>query len=605
MNTQFNRFKLKPLLAALLLSPGLVTAENQLSEIVVTASNTEQTQRSVTANMSVITREQIETRQFKTVAEALNTLPGISTYSNGGLGSSTSIFMRGESSQRILVLLDGIPLNDPMNTSGAHFQNLLIDNVERIEVIKGAQSGVWGSGAVAGVINIITKKGGEQVNVAFEKGTHNSQKLSATLGAGNEQADFVVSFSNLKTDGFSVVKHYKKSDQGLERDAFDQTDLMFKMGITPVEGQRLEFMAKQTSALTNYDGTTNPNATSTTDYQHHQRQIQYSGNWSQLTTRLFAQQNTSQTSYSEGNLDKVGGLLEYQYTKNHRLALALDQSAYSNELDNTHNYNNQGFGFNSLHQLLNQNLIVNLSGRTDQYTQYDDKTTGSLGLKYFLAPETFVSANAGSAYRAPSLAEITYTTVGTLKPETKKGFDLGFGWKGLEINYYESEIKTEIGYDMNAWTYKNQEGKSKYQGVEASYKSSLDTIKTDLSLSFTQQTAKDDDGKWLARRPEQQANVSLDFYALANTRLGLETRYIGKTYDKADQKGAQIGEYFVTDLTADYELTKHISLYGKVQNLFGEDYIPAVSGYEADGVTPSYVYGNGGMQFFVGIRGKL
>jgi vitamin B12 transporter len=264
---------------------------------VVTASNSEQTQRTVTANMSVITREQIEARQYKTVPEALNSLPGISTYSNGGLGTSTTVYMRGESSQRILVLLDGIPLNDPMNVSGAHFQNLLIENIERIEVIKGAQSGIWGSGAVAGVINIITKKGGDRVSVAFEKGTHNSQKLSATLGAGNEQTDFMVSFNNLKSDGFSAVKAYKQSDKGLERDAFDQTDVMFKMGIAPVEGQRVEFMAKQTNAVTNYDGTTNPNATSTTDYQHHQRQIQYSGNWSKLSARLFAQQTMSAALY--------------------------------------------------------------------------------------------------------------------------------------------------------------------------------------------------------------------------------------------------------------------------------------------------------------------
>jgi vitamin B12 transporter len=492
-----------------------------------------------------------------------------------------------------------------MNVAGAHFQNLLTTNIERIEVLRGAQSGIWGSGAVAGVINIITQKAGEQVHVVFEKGTHNTQRLSATLGAGNDQADFVVSFNNLTSDGFSAVKAYKESDNGLERDAFDQTDVLFKMGIIPSDGQRVEFMAKQITSATEYDSATDPDASGILEYQHQQRQIQHTGEWSKLSTRLFAQQNISETSFSEGSLNKIGALINYQYTPNNNIAIALDQSDYRNELDSKHNYNNQGAGFNSINQFFNQKFIVNLNGRTDRYTNYENKTTGAIGLKYYVMSDLFISANAGSAYRAPSLAEITYTSVGSLKPETKQGLDIGFGWKGLEVNYYESEIETEIGYDMVAWTYKNQEGKSKYQGIEASFTSSINALKADLKIGFTQQTAKDDDGKWLARRPEQQANISLDFYGLTKTRLGLETRYIGKTYDKADQQGAQIGEYFVTDLTADYQLTKHVSLYGKVQNLVDEDYIPAVAAYETNGITPSYVYGNGGTQFFVGIRGKL
>lgn len=149
------------LVASCIIATNLLSNETtQLDKItVVSATKSEQSIKDVTSNVEVITKEDIEERHFTTVAEALNTISGISLIANGGLGKSTSIYVRGIDSEKLLVLVDGVRFNDVSNfTGGADFANLNINNIERIEIIKGAQSGLWGADATAGVINVITKK---------------------------------------------------------------------------------------------------------------------------------------------------------------------------------------------------------------------------------------------------------------------------------------------------------------------------------------------------------------------------------------------------------------------------------------------------------------
>lgn len=616
MNINAVRFKPNPLFLALLtLAPGLVVAsENQLSQIVVTASNSEQTQRNVTSNMHVITREDIEAKQYKNIAAALSSLPGINSYSNGGLGSRSSVFMRGLDAKNILVLIDGVTVNEPMGLSGANFNHLLIDNIERIEVVKGAQSGVWGADAVAGVINIITRKNENKsiLNTKIETGSNDYRKVASHIGDGNEKFDFLVGFSNTETDGFSSVKPYRESDSSLDKDGFQQTDLSFKLGLNLTPKHRIETNIQQTDASVDYDNDSDPTNEPTrfyTDFSSVLRKVNYQGSFNQLQAKVYAQDSRIKRAYYEtypfeadSSIVDFGSLLSYQYGR-HQLQVSAHQKELKNE-DNNQGYKNTALGFTNTNVLNQGNLIITQALRSDKYDAFEDKVTGKLGIKSWFNSQTFISTNYGTAYRAPTINEVANSTI---KPESSEVFDLTLGYAGFELTYFHQTTKDKINY-AGGWPnaiYENMDGESTFKGLEAVYTNSFEAIETDFSLGYSYLSAKNDEGESFARRPEQQANVSLDYYGLTKTRLGLETRYIGKTYDKADQQGAQIGEYFVTDLTADHELTKHISLYGKVQNLFDEDYIPAVAKYEADGVTPAYVYATGGTQFFIGIRGKL
>ena len=155
------------LVASLLLATTNLFSAQSLEPITVTsATKSTQSIKDVTSNIEVITKEEIEEKHFTTVTQALNTLSGVSVVSNGGLGNLSSVFVRGMDSKRVLVLIDGIRYNDVTGTSGAPFEHLMIDDIEQIEVVKGAQSGIWGADASAGVINIITKNN--------EEGTHTS-----------------------------------------------------------------------------------------------------------------------------------------------------------------------------------------------------------------------------------------------------------------------------------------------------------------------------------------------------------------------------------------------------------------------------------------------
>src|SRR5574344_956133 len=182
------------LVASFLIATNLYSQQtSSLDEITISsATKSEEKLKNVTANVDVITAEDIESRKFKTVAEALNSLVGIQVSPSGGIGQQSSVYLRGMDSKRTLVLIDGIRYNDITTPNGAaNFEHLMINDIERIEVIKGAQSSIWGADASAGVINIITKSSqdGTHGNATIEYGRYNSKIARANISHKNENFD--------------------------------------------------------------------------------------------------------------------------------------------------------------------------------------------------------------------------------------------------------------------------------------------------------------------------------------------------------------------------------------------------------------------------------
>src|SRR5574344_1303933 len=196
------------LVASFLIATNLYSQQtSSLDEITISsATKSEEKLKNVTANVDVITAEDIESRKFKTVAEALNTIPGIQVSPSGGIGQQTSVFLRGMGSDKTLVLIDGIRYNDPSG-NGANFEHLVINDIDRIEVIKGAQSSIWGADASAGVINIITKtaQNGTHGSVNLESGRYDSKTAKANISHKNENFDAKFGAMIVYTDGFSAM----------------------------------------------------------------------------------------------------------------------------------------------------------------------------------------------------------------------------------------------------------------------------------------------------------------------------------------------------------------------------------------------------------------
>ena len=578
-----------------------------LNQVNVTASHVPMSQHAVTANSVVITADDIAENHYRTLNDALTSIPGITFVRNGGLGTNTSIFMRGQSGRSVLVLVDGVDMTNPMGTGGAILSSLLLSDVERIEVLKGAQSGIWGSNASAGVINIITKqaKDGTRGSALFETGDNNYNKLAVSLSSAEEGGDFSVSFSQLNTDGFSAVKAYKSYEQNYEDDAFNQTDFSMNMGININPNHRLEVLLKTAQSTSNYDGTTNPNKTDSVDYENTIKRLQYLYTHNAFNSTVYVSQNNIK-QYNDAVINSVGLKGGYQYATDQALSFVLNNNQYEN-LTTGDSYYNTGVGVTNTNQFNNNSLIFTQSIRSDQYNTFKGKTTGKLGLKKTFQKDLFISANVGTAYNAPTLFQSTYGLTSNLQPEETVGFDVSVGIYGAELTYYESRAKNLINY-AGTWPndyYENLAGISKFSGVEFSYSNYVEKANTLLNLTFTQVSAKDDNSEFLARRAEQTVGLNLLYDGFNRLTIGINNRYIGNMFDQANRSGANIGDYYVTDVNVNYTLNKQVTLYANVLNLFDADYTQAVATYQADNVTPQNVYSNGGSQLFVGVQGKF
>ncbi|GKT11325.1 MAG: vitamin B12 transporter [Thiomicrorhabdus sp.] len=599
--------KLSVAILTTLSSTTTLAVSTELDRVYVTANHIQQTSHSVTANSTIITSEEIDANHFRTIDDALRSIAGINIVRNGGLGTSTSVQVRGQSNQSLLVLINGTEMTNTMGTGGAIMGNLLLSNVERIEVLKGPQSGIWGANASAGVINIITKQAqlGTQGSVTAETGSFGHKKLAVNLSSATQEGDFSVGFSELSSNGFSAVKIYETNHDDFENDSFIQTDFSLNMGINISKKHRVELLVKTANGLTDYDYTSDPDKVVSSTYQNTLRKLQYLYTKEAFESTLFISQNKI-TQYKDALINNYGIKGGYSYAADQSLGFIASATQFVNSANNE-NYHNSGIGLSNTNQFNNKKLIITESIRSDLYNQFDNKVTGKLGIKNYFTDDLYISANVGSAYNAPTLFQLTYGATNNLQPEETQGFDLSIGAYGLELSYYQSNTKNLIQYGGTypADYYENLVGTSKFEGIEAAYHRYLDTLNTNVALSLYQGSAKDDNSEWLARRAEQTAALNLSYDGFDKLEIGVNTRYVGTMYDKANQAGAQTGEYFVTDLNLNYEATQNLTVYANILNILNEDYTHAVATYQADNVTPANVYSNGGTQLYIGLQGKL
>jgi vitamin B12 transporter len=578
------------LVASFLLATNSFSNELYISS----ATKSEQSIKDVTSNVEVITKEDIEERNFTTVVEALNTLPGISFTSNGGLGKASSIFMRGFDSQRILVLIDGIRYNDMTGIGGAQFEHLMINDVEQIEVIKGAQSGIWGADANAGVINIITKKKtlGTHGNVNVEYGTFNTKKVSGNIAHKNDKYDISLGFSKIEADGFTTVAPYGKDIKNYEDDSYKNRSINSRVGLNIDSNNRIELSHNRIHTKSQYDGGFGSieDKANTTEYEletnSHYSAIQYInqnkfsnikayGNYS----RIDRDDPEGYTTRFDGDLKEFGINSEISYLSDSFLLAGLDYKI-TEDRNNDKTLNNKGIFLTNSNSL--NNLVFTQSIRHDKYDLYKNKTTGKLGLKYTLLDGLEISSNIGTSYSVPSFYKLFDSFAGyeDLEPESTKSFDLSLDYNDLKLTYFKSKIDNMIDYNSNTYKYYNIDGTIDLDGLEVAYKKLLlsDIL---LNLNYTYTRAKDNNDKDLQRRAEQSFNFGLDYYGIKNLHINLNGQYIGNriqydfgTYDI----NAQTGNYTVWNSVVNYDINKNLKTYLKVDNLFNK-YYQTVDGY--------------------------
>lgn len=561
---------------------------------VTTPTKSNQSLANTTANVAVITADEIQMRGYTTVQKALSAIAGINLSKNGGLGQSSSIKLRGFDSKRVLVLIDGVRYNDPSSISGAPFEHLLTQNIEQIEVVKGAGSGIWGADASAGVINIITKKAtkdGFKALITGEYGTYNTQKYGLNTGYKQDKFDISLNAGRVSTDGFSAQVPAGANVGDFEDDSYENNTIDIKTGVNITNKDRVEAFFNYIDTKTDYDGydvNFMPDFNDPKSKANSKEQFfgaSYVRSEGENHTKIYVNRSKFKRHYPndfikhyDGSVDEVGLNSSIKYIKEGSLSGGVDYKKFKHDNEISKDYSNQGAFLTNSNKFNEEQTIFSQSIRYDKFDSFNNKLTYKIGLKHISKniKDLWTSFNYATAYNVPSLYQL-YSSFGNqnLNPEETKGFDVTLNYKGIGITYFHNNIDDIIDYDFATSKYANIKGKSKLSGVELSLKNSIEAIGLAYGVNYTYLKAKDKDGKKLIRRPENSANLSLDYYALTNAHFGTLIQYVGKRDDTGDKK---LSSYTLVDFIADYDVTSQINVYFKIDNVLDKKY-QEITGY--------------------------
>lgn len=592
------------LVAALLFATNLYSNETtKLDEITISsATKSEQKLRDVTANVDVITAEDIESRKFKTVVEALNSLAGVSFASNGGIGQTSSVYLRGMDSGRTLVLIDGIRLNDPSGF-GANFEHLMINDIERIEVIKGAQSSIWGAEASAGVINIITKsaQNGTHGNASFEYGRYDSKIAKANISHKTDNFDAKLGVTRVDVDGFSAQAPKSSEAKKYEKDGYENTTINTQLGFNFDENNRVSTSYEFIDTKVDIDGSSPDDKISEAKTKTHLANLTYENKNDIATTKFYGNYTDIKREYStytpkyKGIVKEYGVNSSFDYLNSSNVVIGADYKKFENKANIDKDYNNKGIFIANTNKFFDDKTIFTQALRYDRYSDFDNKTTGKIGIKQYIVDDLNLSVNYGTGYNVPKFDSLFAPTVtypawfpgGTpstylsnldLSPERTKSYDVSIEYKGFSVTYFRNKVNNlissqYIGNIGGADTFKqmNTSGDSIFKGTEIAYKNSV-TEDIFLNLNYTNLSAKDVNGDKLLNRPTNKFGFGVDYYGLKDFHFNINGEYIGTRYSYGYPQSVKTGNYTIWNALVDYDINKNFSTYVKLDNIFNKDY---------------------------------
>lgn len=604
----------------------------ELPEIIVTANKIEEPLEETTSDSLVITKKELEKMNVDWVVDALRNIPSLYVKQSGGSGKQASVFLRTSTkSGDVLVMIDGIKVNSP-TTGDFDFSSLSVDEIERIEIINGPQSTLYGSEAIAGVINIITKKGKgkPKINLSLESGSYGTYKPAFNLSGGNEKFDYRLTTYYYKTDGFSAYKN------GEDDDGYKQSFVSGKFGFRPSEKLEFEFMGRYYYDRNELDfGTEDGFNLYKDDKNYIQRRhhslisgkvkVNLASNWKQTLTFSKVKEifNTKDPDdifkwYSakvtpeiylldwQNNLsflEKIFFTLGAEYRK--EKGKYESSSFYDEDVENTAIYLNTKF------KLLQNKLILNGGVRYDNHQTFGEKITYKVGFLYNIESYALrIKGNYGTAFKAPTLNNLFWPDTGwskgnpNLKPEESWAWDLGFE-KDLNLfnkvitlsfsSFYQKYKNLIDWVEIAPWTYQPQNiSKASIKGFETSLDFSL-TSNLKIKAGYTYlDTEEKETKKYLVYKPAHKFSI-IGEYSINKLSLLADYTYTGKRYaDENNEK--KLNSYSLVNLGAIYKLKSNLDIFFKIYNLFNNNYIENFNNiYKAPYSTPD-------RSFYLGIR---
>ena len=541
------------------------------------------------SNIDVISSLELEEKHYTTLSQAINNIVGVNILNNGGIGQLSSYFIRGLKSSYVKVLINGIPFNDPTTIGQqAQLEHILIADIEKIEIIKGAQTGVYGSGSIAGVINIITKNTTNKLtqNYNFEFGSNNTKKIILSSSQRINDLAFYVGYNKVKSDSFTA-RSINNNIKNYENDKYVNTTYTINGSLFLKNSNKLGIKYIKTNASIDYDQSIDDQDDYSIDQKNKLSNIYFKHNYSANSyTNIFY--NTVEfekkdlkgfTKIFNGTNKIIGIDNKVNYYNNSFVSFGFD-SKESKDLISKNKIKNHGIYLSSNSKYKTIEFLGTI--RRDRFKKFTNFNTGKFGFKYNINSYIDFSYNHGISKKMPSLYELfsSYSGNDKLKAYNIKSNDISLSYKNAIFTYFENEINNEILYSNDTFRYYNSNNASFTKGIEIkfNYEMFTDTL---FSFNYTSLDAKDADDFLLPKRAEEIMNISFDYYGLKNVHLNLNTNYIGNRieYDYGTHNiSARTGNYTIVNSVINYQWTKNVNLYLKINNITNK-YYQEVSGY--------------------------
>ncbi|MCP5382263.1 MAG: TonB-dependent receptor [Kordiimonadaceae bacterium] len=564
--------------------------------IVTSATRYDKPVSNIGSSISVVSAENIEIAQTVFLKDILTKIPGVTATQNGSFGGVSSLRIRGTT--EVVVLMDGIQINDGASPDGrANFANYDVNAIERIEVLRGPQSLLYGSDAMGGVVNIITNSGSDGLGggAFVEGGSYTTINGGANIHGGDEKLHFNFAARGITTDGISKAD---ENNGNTEADGYHNISLNSKVGSRLTDNFSTEFIGHYSKSRNEFDDYLPPFYTlqdadkvdHTTEYLLASRSHLdlLDGNF--RNTFSFQYSNTLREDETGNNLSpqSKSNRINIDYFGHYKIddafgvSFGLQHEEVEAEANNT---DAQKFNMDSVLSEIDWQGITGLTltagVRYDDHSQAGDTFTPRITAAYYIEESgTKIFSNWAEGFKAPTITQLTHPFNGNLdlKPERSKGWEIGIEQSIMEgqvligATYFHQNFKDKINYvliDPNFFIYQYQNvDKVISKGIELSLNAELnDTIS--LYSSYTYTDSKDIGlGTQLLLVPKNTAFAEIIWSPLAPLKLGLSATYTSRTEDFA----ASLDSWTRFDFRASYQLNEMLEIYGRIDNLFNKEY---------------------------------
>jgi len=589
----------------------MASAAHAQEDVVVSATRVPTPISQVASSVTVLTAADIEARQERSLPDVLRTVPGLDIVQTGGPGGQTSIFMRGTNSNHVKILMDGIDLGDPSTPTGAaDISKLLAGDFAQVEVLRGPQGALYGSDAIGGVINIVTKtgEGPMKITASAEGGSFDTFNQSASVSGSDSGLHYAATIQHFRAGATPVTPlDLLPPGQARNDDFYDNVSATAKLGYDVTDGFDLGLVSRYVGSLGKitgdaFDPVTFDSFPSPTRTRIRTEQYQTRGTahlvWGRLDQTLglaYGSTITATQDPNNGDSRAIGDRVKLDWQGNIAVmdgqTLVLGAETYRDALHPGLSFGfpstlSQGIttnaGYAEVQSDFGHGLYNSVSLRYDDNSRFGDRTTWRVAPAWLIEETgTRLHASAGSGFKAPSLQQL-YGIFGgntALKPETSFGYDAGLdqSWGPFTagVTWFQNNIRNLITSGP-APTFQNINiGRARTDGVESyvTWKA-LDTLSVTANYTYTDAI---DAGTKLAllRRPRHKASLTGDWQATDDLTLDATLLYVGPQIDGNRDFSIprlKMPDYVTLDIAASYRLSQKWSVFGRIENASDTSY---------------------------------